>query len=98
MLLWEYLLAADDAEDLADPDDGWAWFGKQSWTPKETNEAGEIVGPGIPEWDKDTRRQWTLCVQSLRSVAHRQTTWRPRRPIPPTPFAWHADKICDDYL
>src|SRR5262245_13454901 len=98
MLFWEYLWKADADSDLADADRAWEWFVQQPWVPRNQNLVGHELGPGIPEWGEDKRREWTRCVHALRSLAHRLKGRPPRQPIPREPFAIEADRVADGYL
>jgi hypothetical protein len=80
MLLWQYVLAADNQLDLSDPATGDAWLAEQPWGLKAvTAEGGRL--PFSPPWDQGQKQEWRACVLALRSVVKRLNGYRVRRPV-----------------
>jgi hypothetical protein len=68
MMTWEFVLRADDDNDLSDPANGQKWFNAQPWMPT----------PPPPAWGGDQQQQWRRCVLALRSLAKRLKRRQPR--------------------
>jgi hypothetical protein len=103
MILWRFVLSADDELDLADPERGRGWFARQPWMPTTTDECGNR-SPSYNrsmdgEWDLYWRQgKWSACVLTLRSLARR---WghRTKRPCPTDRISQlRADRLATEYV
>jgi len=98
MWLWQYILRADDRVDLADPDRGYDWFRQRPWVPVTVGPEGEPV-PYLRRWRDAERREWTMFIHALRSLASRITLTGPRRCAPDGERGHRAaDKLFRRYL
>jgi hypothetical protein len=70
MQLWKYLLDADKANDLSEPESAWTWIQAQRWD----------VRP--EQWTELAKRSWGRMLPVLRSIAVRLSRKRPRRLTP----------------
>jgi hypothetical protein len=98
-LLWQYLMDADDADDLSTPEAGRAWMVWQEWVPLHGDDADGRFWSALPAWSADEREEWTRCVLALRSLVGRLTDRRPKRDAARDGFgAWQADAVLNRYL
>lgn len=79
-LMWEFVLAADDAIDLADPGRGEPWYRKigklygepfDRPAPEQSPELALLRAkyPLPPPWPESVRETWTTGIRALRGVA-----------------------------
>jgi hypothetical protein len=88
---WKLVVDADDAQNLEDPENGWAWF--RQWA------EARRLSPDPWFKLKQERDQWRKCVLALRSVVARTTSVRPKRAAPPDDVEDRKhDRLWNDYL
>lgn len=81
--MWEFVLAADAGEDLADPGRGRVWchsgrfWGLQT-LPAHVRE--RFTGEGAPDWPVSVCRMWEDGVRAFRSVVGRVKVVKTRKP------------------
>ena len=87
MLLWEYLLRADNELDLSCPDRAKTWFEKQPWIMWNSDANGNR-GPDSVDWNMFDRNIWQNNLLAFRSIVARlkpkPKTTKLRHPFPDT--------------
>jgi hypothetical protein len=99
MRLCDFVLAADDSLDLADPASATRWLQERPWWVHAGLDADEGTRPVCPFLSEAGRRRWRLCVWTLRSMARRLGRRKVRREAPSDAAALYAmDELFKDHL
>jgi hypothetical protein len=100
MRLCDYVLAADAKVDLADQKAARDWLTAQRWWPKEATGPDGVDAPYTDLFaDQTVLREWERNVICLRSLSHRLTGKRPRRPYYEHPTTHiTADNVLNGFL